>query len=76
MKQNLGMVPLTFVLVLYRSLVGRKGSLSLEPTEPDTMTVFADDPRSTRLAMEVKEAIDCDPLCGPASDRAKHFIGE
>merc|ERR1712032_659322 len=29
----------------------------------------------TRLAVEVKEAVDSDPLCGPASDRAKHFIG-
>ena len=23
----------------------------------------------------MKEAIDLDPLCGPASDRAKHLIG-
>ena len=29
----------------------------------------------TRLALQVKEAVDCDPLCGPSSDRAKHFIG-
>lgn len=31
--------------------------------------------KTTRLALEVKEAIDSDPLCGPTSDRAKHFIG-
>lgn len=31
--------------------------------------------KTTRLALEVKEAIDSDPLCGPMSDRAKHFIG-
>ena len=31
--------------------------------------------KMTRLALEVKEAIDSDSLCGPTSDRAKHFIG-
>ncbi len=30
---------------------------------------------TTRLALEVNEAIDSDSLCGPTSDRAKHFIG-
>jgi len=30
---------------------------------------------TTRLALEVKEAIASDSLCGPASDRARHFIG-
>jgi hypothetical protein len=34
-----------------------------------------DEPSITRLATEVKEAVDCDPLSGPVSDRAKHFIG-
>jgi hypothetical protein len=29
----------------------------------------------TRLAIEVKDAIDSDPLLGPSSDRKKHFIG-
>jgi hypothetical protein len=29
----------------------------------------------TRLATEVKEALDSDPLYGPISDRRKHFIG-
>ncbi|KAG7336821.1 TPD sequence-motif-containing protein [Nitzschia inconspicua] len=29
----------------------------------------------TRLATEVNEAIDSDPLSGPRSDRAKHFVG-
>jgi hypothetical protein len=31
--------------------------------------------KTTRLALEVKEAIASDSLCGPASDRARHFIG-
>ena len=30
---------------------------------------------TTRLALEVKEAIEMDSFCGPASDRARHFIG-
>ena len=30
---------------------------------------------TTRLAMHVQEAVDADPLCGPVSDRNKHFIG-
>jgi hypothetical protein len=30
---------------------------------------------TTRLALEVKDAVESDPLCGPASDRAKHYIG-
>lgn len=30
---------------------------------------------TTRLALEVKDAVDSDPLCGPVSDRARHFIG-
>jgi hypothetical protein len=30
---------------------------------------------TTRLATEVKEAVDADPLSGPRSDRAKHFVG-
>jgi hypothetical protein len=29
----------------------------------------------TRLAIEVKDAMDSDPLYGPISDRTKHFIG-
>ncbi|KAL3924709.1 MAG: hypothetical protein SGILL_000881 [Bacillariaceae sp.] len=29
----------------------------------------------TRLATQVKEAVDSDPLSGPLSDRAKHYIG-
>jgi hypothetical protein len=31
--------------------------------------------KPTRLALEVKGAIASDSLCGPASDRARHFIG-
>jgi hypothetical protein len=31
--------------------------------------------KTTRLALEVQEAIASDSLCGPASDRARHFIG-
>eukprot|EP00534_Pseudo-nitzschia_fraudulenta_P004946 CAMPEP_0201121594 /NCGR_PEP_ID=MMETSP0850-20130426/5449_1 /ASSEMBLY_ACC=CAM_ASM_000622 /TAXON_ID=183588 /ORGANISM="Pseudo-nitzschia fraudulenta, Strain WWA7" /LENGTH=214 /DNA_ID=CAMNT_0047388103 /DNA_START=261 /DNA_END=905 /DNA_ORIENTATION=+ len=31
--------------------------------------------RTTRLALEVKEAIESDSLCGPVADRARHFIG-
>ena len=38
-------------------------------TTTDTTTT------TTRLALEVKEAVESDPLCGPASDRAKHYIG-
>ena len=30
---------------------------------------------TTRLALEVKDAIESDSLCGPTSDRARHFIG-
>ena len=37
-------------------------------TDTDTTT-------TTRLALQVKEAVELDPLCGPASDRAKHYIG-
>ena len=25
--------------------------------------------------MEVRDAIASDPLCGPVSDRARHFVG-
>ncbi|OEU20551.1 hypothetical protein FRACYDRAFT_167013 [Fragilariopsis cylindrus CCMP1102] len=39
-------------------------------TDTDTTTTT-----TTRLALEVKEAVESDPLCGPASDRAKHYIG-
>lgn len=39
-------------------------------TEISSMTI-----KTTRLALEVKEAIASDPLSGPASDRARHFIG-
>ena len=31
--------------------------------------------KTTRLSSEVKEAIDADPLCGPAVDRERHFVG-
>jgi len=31
--------------------------------------------KTTRLAREVNEAIASDPLCGPATDRERHFIG-
>mmetsp|Transcript_24596 Transcript_24596/g.57755 ORF Transcript_24596/g.57755 Transcript_24596/m.57755 type:complete len:325 (+) Transcript_24596:47-1021(+) len=37
---------------------------------PDSMTF-----KTTRLSCEVKKAIDADPLCGPASDRERHFVG-
>jgi hypothetical protein len=41
-------------------------------TATDTNTTTT---TTTRLALEVKEAVESDPLCGPASDRAKHYIG-
>ena len=40
-------------------------------TNTDTTTTTT----TTRLALEVKEAVESDPLYGPASDRAKHYIG-
>ena len=36
---------------------------------------FGTEPTVSRLAMEVKEAVESDPLSGPLSDRAKHFVG-
>jgi hypothetical protein len=32
-------------------------------------------PTVTRLATQVKEAVDADPLTGPRSDKAKYFVG-
>ena len=46
--------------MIYSRLVGGPPTRSME---------------TTRLALEVKEAIASDSLCGPASDRARHFIG-